>query len=1289
MTTINATINGESGFGAAAKRIDVWHEGGGIGRWEIMLDNSSGASQILSTNMVASDLGINGVTLMKGYVDDVLPEVSDETAVFSKYVKAIGRNYGRDLASLFLIKQYVDWKFDDLVEDALGEVDSEITFSSPSTAPIGDVDFNKSFLQTGFVEGATLTGYDFIVNNSKALQLWSLDAAPSSGVLLKSIVGAADNNILLIDPETKAGVDIRNYVRVDAGTLKDHWTEGNAEDLTGLAVYCTLENEYTDGLVVNGAASIKATITSNDHDPEIHFTCPLYNHDEFDFSKVGSETASIWVMHDTQSWPSGGALNKSVWICMEDSNGSTIHYAPTKNTWTDTFTKHEFPVGVDLEIDSGSGYVQNKWQYMSGSSFNWHVVDIWVVVIRYLDSDSGHHLWVDGLKLPVDVWAVAEDATSQAAYPTGYGKRMIPLNRTDVKSQLRLQGIADTELENRKDPVYKLNLTCTLQTGLLYAGYLVDVLAPTAYICYESTPETYRILSVHHAAEPGVDLCRGHDAITELELIKHSGGVGADSTRFKLASSPAVAISIRHENRLRVLESSLTGSGSMVGGGGGGGGYTGFGLLDVRCEAVALTNFEMIAQTYGYLGEVWQPNLDPRTDDVAQFENGSSFIRFSDSESNNFLNLFLVISSENSDNPILALNHGLLVKKDVQAGGFLGCSQGAVLLGHGLDVADDPPKITLAHANTWLTEIPVQSSPPASPDEGDYYIDSDYDPDRLFQYVGGEWKSLGSVQNYSGGYDTLYITKNTAVPKAYGVDYAASDLGNVRCNTLFAELMVFPSITFDDGSHTCVAGINNVGGGHYMVEVDSQDDSVEGWQFDLPVTFGFGISVTGTIGASLAITTDTQFKSNLAVGTKPIDVTSTTLCTNLNADLLDGHHWADVPAAWNGGTVTNDITIQKANSLLKLYNTNVANNATLQFYDGTNTANIYLKTNSNELRIDHALIVEQTLSCNVLQMDNFSITQAGIVNLKKLTIDSSYGTSGQVLTSQGSGNAPIWSTLSGWNGGTVTNDITINKTSAMLKLDATAGKLVYSSDITLIRDSGNLRVQTASDKSTIVEQTLYCKALQMDNTTISQAGVIVTTTGIQIGSGYIYWQTATTPDVLESDQPWIFGSTVNALSVSTTSDVGVGGTLTVTGSTSLLSYLVMHGNITPITGNSYDCGNATYYWANVYANTFHGKNTTIQSFDSMDDLTLLKASKNITTTKNSKIIDIIDLDTLPFLKSDESAEFYDQGKMHGFVFGCVKALAKKQDENEQRFNALLDEVEALKAEIAKLKGAAA
>ena len=41
-----------------------------------------------------------------------------------------------------------------------------------------------------------------------------------------------------------------------------------------------------------------------------------------------------------------------------------------------------------------------------------------------------------------------------------------------------------------------------------------------------------------------------------------------------------------------------------------------------------------------------------------------------------------------------------------------------------------------------------------------------------------------------------------------------------------------------------------------------------------------------------SVVNGTRFVSNVAIGTSPLTVTSTTLCTNLNADLLDGYNTA-------------------------------------------------------------------------------------------------------------------------------------------------------------------------------------------------------------------------------------------------------------------------------------------------------------------------------------------------------------------------------------------------------------
>lgn len=60
--------------------------------------------------------------------------------------------------------------------------------------------------------------------------------------------------------------------------------------------------------------------------------------------------------------------------------------------------------------------------------------------------------------------------------------------------------------------------------------------------------------------------------------------------------------------------------------------------------------------------------------------------------------------------------------------------------------------------------------------------------------------------------------------------------------------------------------------------------------FKTPITVDGDISTTGTL-------TGTRFISNVATGTAPFTVSSTTLVTNLNADLLDGYSTATANGA--------------------------------------------------------------------------------------------------------------------------------------------------------------------------------------------------------------------------------------------------------------------------------------------------------------------------------------------------------------------------------------------------------
>jgi hypothetical protein len=62
-------------------------------------------------------------------------------------------------------------------------------------------------------------------------------------------------------------------------------------------------------------------------------------------------------------------------------------------------------------------------------------------------------------------------------------------------------------------------------------------------------------------------------------------------------------------------------------------------------------------------------------------------------------NLGLLIVHDDGDSPLLATDVGLVVKKDITAGGFVGANQGELWLGHGRANSTDVPKIVLSHSS--------------------------------------------------------------------------------------------------------------------------------------------------------------------------------------------------------------------------------------------------------------------------------------------------------------------------------------------------------------------------------------------------------------------------------------------------------------------------------------------------------------------------------------------------------------------------------------------------------------
>jgi hypothetical protein len=119
-------------------------------------------------------------------------------------------------------------------------------------------------------------------------------------------------------------------------------------------------------------------------------------------------------------------------------------------------------------------------------------------------------------------------------------------------------------------------------------------------------------------------------------------------------------------------------------------------------------------------------------------------------------------------------------------------------------------------------------------------------------------------------------------------------------------------------------------------------------------------------------------------------------------------------------------------------------------------------------------------------------------------------------------------------------------------------------------------------------------------------------------------------------------------------------------------------------------GDGTYAgsWGAVWSN-YLKYHTDHSAFDSIDDLALVKGYTTKIVTKQHPITnqeyteEVIDPSSLSFLQDENG--FYDPARNIGFLLGCSKALAKKEDEQDGTLLQLLEKIEAQQKDIENLR----
>lgn len=510
----------------------------GLQSFIVLLNNQDGSLNGVITPSINPDkastlIKINSVDFFKGYVWDPAHDVKEDTDDFEHKLRLSGSCYGADLLWRRHTEEYeYNTEIDDIIRDAISDSGSEITGpASASTNQVaGGYKAERDFLLTIARDLMERENYDGYVDMSKAFQLIDLSSPPVSGITLKCVAGASDNNILAHTPIkylNLGGTPIKNYVEVVGQRVRDGWTEpGTATHYTGGTN--TAVHDHS-GFGQEGKGSIYGQLTydgANGVYIYLDFSGGLFSKtlNYLDWSVYGHEEMMFWTyLTDIGSPTSVGCRPRLV-----DTSGNDIEYynsafetaPPGVNTWYWLGA----PVGTECAITAG--LTANRWHYLSGSSFNWQIEKIGFYSPHPGDDGSNYQdkLYVDDLRVPEQMVSISEDATSQ----TTYRQREITIPKPYIRTQIELNDISAKYLAILKDPVSHIKLLAKGEAGIISSTnkWLPAHTATLNVPALGINNETWRMLTPRIVVEPrqGV-LGTNHDFVAEVGLVKQSAKV--------------------------------------------------------------------------------------------------------------------------------------------------------------------------------------------------------------------------------------------------------------------------------------------------------------------------------------------------------------------------------------------------------------------------------------------------------------------------------------------------------------------------------------------------------------------------------------------------------------------------------------------------------------------------------------------------------------------------------------------------------------------------------------------
>jgi len=525
------------------KRIDIWKKVSdrvGLFAINLMRDATLDLTKFFAQQTIK--IRVEAADSLLGYLDKGKRKSESVKDVLEQTYNVRGRDVGQDLNNKQVDGHWKKQPADDIVDNMLSTSGSEITFTSPGTAPQIPYDCRDKFLVEGLAEILQEIDYEGRVKDDKSWDMWQIGTR-SSGITLKAVAGETDNNILNLERTDFDGLPIRNYIVVRGRRIDDTWSDEESLSYWTYVGDNVLTQEYVN--IKRGVAALKNTVGASTKDnPTFRLLFPQLNFTSLNWSVLGTDVLDALVYCHT---PVPQTEIVEVIVRLRDTSNNVISIKVTRDRakWQHI----SVPIGIDVEIGSGS-LEEGRWNFTTGSTFTWIVDRIDIILLAGV---TGDYMILDGFRLPNYMVAIAQDSTSQ----TSYWRRDYSYSRTDLYSQAELQKAADTYLANRKDPIDFIEVTAVGSAGIVsetlkwIPGYTVVVNSPDDGI----NSVTYRMIEIHMiiTERPERD---GFDFIVVLKLAKYQEGI--DSEAWSMTTEPEVGVPSVQDRRINVMERERT-----------------------------------------------------------------------------------------------------------------------------------------------------------------------------------------------------------------------------------------------------------------------------------------------------------------------------------------------------------------------------------------------------------------------------------------------------------------------------------------------------------------------------------------------------------------------------------------------------------------------------------------------------------------------------------------------------------------------------------------------------------